>query len=94
MTISFKVTSEEHETIEKIVARAERDGLSTVADRAHLTMDVTATHASGCPLDLAGLLDADEFNFAHDVLGIVRHLDRNTGQLGDCFLPRYSKRED
>lgn len=37
-------------------------------------------------------LDADRFNFAHDVGGIRYHLDRNTGELADCFRPRYSAR--
>ena len=50
-------------------------------------MDITATHANGCPLDLERLLDADDFNFAHDVFGIARHLNRDTGQL-ERFLPR------
>jgi len=53
-------------------------------------MDVTACHANGNKLDLAGLLAADDFNFSHDVFGIYRHIDRDTGKLGNCFRPRYS----
>lgn len=57
------------------------------------TMDITACHANGTPLRLRELLDAPEFDFAHDVLGIRRHIDRTTGQLQDCFLPRFAKAE-
>jgi len=55
-------------------------------------MDVTACHLNGCPLRLQELLDTDTFNFAHDVFGIRRHLSRETGELGDCFLPRFADR--
>lgn len=51
-------------------------------------MDITATHLNGCPLQLQKFLDADDFNFAHDLVGIVNHMDRSTGQLIRCFLPR------
>lgn len=54
-------------------------------------MDVTACHLNGCPLKLAQLLVADDANFAHDVFGIRRHLNRETGKLENCFLPRYAK---
>lgn len=89
--VSFDVSREDAALIERITGRAVRlyakaghtiDGLS-------MLMDVTATHANGCPLKLAELADADEFNFAHDIGGIVRHLDRETGHLGGCFLPRF-----
>lgn len=52
-------------------------------------MDIMYCHES-CPLDLDGLATADDSNFIHDVFGINRHLNRNTGKLEDCFLPRYS----
>lgn len=52
-------------------------------------MDITATHANGCPLRLDDLLAADEFNFGHDVFGIRNCLDRKTGKLMRNFLPRF-----
>jgi hypothetical protein len=55
-----------------------------------IIMDVSATHANGNPLRLEALLNADDFNFMHDVGGIARHLDRDTGKLTNCFLPRFS----
>lgn len=57
------------------------------------SMDIEAAHCNGNPLRLADLLEADDFNFAHDVFGIRRHIDRETGKLGDCFSPRYTERQ-
>jgi len=56
-------------------------------------MDVTACHVNGCPLKLQELLEADDFNFSHDIFGIRRHLNRETGQLENCFLPRFARPE-
>jgi hypothetical protein len=41
-------------------------------------------------LDLQKLLEAPSFDFAHDICGIIRHMDRSTypGNLKDCFRPR------
>lgn len=58
----------------------------------HHQMNVSACHASGNPLRLQDLLDADDFNFAHDVFGIDRHLNRENGELLDFFSPRFSAR--
>lgn len=55
------------------------------------TMDIDACHSNGCPLKLQELLEADDFNFAHDAFGIRAHIDRTTGKLQDCFLPRYAQ---
>tara|TARA_Y100000590_G_C15142431_1_gene796640 strand:- start:196 stop:582 length:387 start_codon:yes stop_codon:yes gene_type:complete len=45
-----------------------------------------------CPdIDLQKMLDFDDFNFAHDLLGIIANLDRADGYpavLTNCFLPR------
>lgn len=54
-------------------------------------MDITACHLNGTPLKLKELLAADAVNFAHDVFGIRRHLNRETGKLEDCFCPRYAE---
>jgi hypothetical protein len=53
-------------------------------------MDLNACHCNGCPLNLRGLLEADESDLLHDLAGIRRHLDRRSGKLGDCFSPRYA----
>lgn len=53
-----------------------------------IIMDLEACHCTGCPLDLQKLLDAPDSDFGHDIFGIRRHMDRSTGELRDCFLPR------
>lgn len=53
-------------------------------------MDLSLCHMSN-PLKLDELMAADNGNFAHDVFGIRRHLNRETGKLEDCFSPRYSR---
>jgi len=40
---------------------------------------------------LKGLLQAENFDFLHDVIGIVNHLNRETGELEDYFVPRYAR---
>ena len=44
-------------------------------------------------LNLSRLLEADAFNFAHDINGIIRHMDRSKypGKLTGCFEPRCSR---
>ena len=39
----------------------------------------------------AWLEDESGFHFAHDFGGILRHFDPITGELVDCFLPRYAR---
>ncbi len=44
------------------------------------------------PLDWPGLLAASDADLGHDVFGIDRHMDRETGKPDDgCFLPRYGQ---
>ena len=92
MILNWKVTREEAEAITAIAHRA--SAMARDAGRVYpvLTadMDITATHNNGCPLNLSALLAAAAGDFAHDIFGIQRHIDRNTGKLGDCFLPRYA----
>ena len=58
-----------------------------------MIMDIEAAHAD-CPLDLQKLLDADEANFYHDVMGIFKNINRKTKKLDNCFVPRFAKREE
>lgn len=88
--ISFKTSRRDSELLniaaDRAVAMARDHGLDYTKSDA--LMDLTACHANGCALDLPKLLAADEFNFAHDAFGIRRYLDRQTGQLTQCFIPR------
>lgn len=89
--ISFEATKDDYLAVGQIVKRAVKIALEVggaVEDTAELSMDLIACHANGCPLDFQRLLDAPVEDFAHDVFGIRRHIDRKTGRLGDCFVPR------
>lgn len=86
----IKISADDDMLICRIVKRAERyrRGLK----RMTLYMDLYAVHWF-TPLRLADLLAADEANFIHDISGITRHLDRETGRLMNNFSPRYARRE-
>ena len=88
--VRFDATPEDTKTIHKIVARTAAEFPGSF-DGIELAMDLTATHLNGCPLNLSGLLGADLGSFGHDVSGIARHIDRETGELTGCFLPRYAQ---
>lgn len=91
--IRKKVTKRDAKLIDKVVDRVQRDVRMNALRRQTFDwhMDVLAVHAT-VGLDLQRLLDADDFNFRHDILGIYTELDRSTGKLGDCFLPRFALR--
>lgn len=77
--------------MKSIVERYERlVGVENV-DRLSTMMDLEACHCNGCPLDLISLLEAaGDADLAHDVAGITRHLNRETGRLENYFRPRYA----
>ena len=52
-------------------------------------MDIAAVHGR-IGLRLEEFAEADDLNFSHDIGGIYKHLNRETGDLEDCFLPRFS----
>lgn len=84
--IKFDASPADSKTISAIAARVSKAWPEY--DVLEARMDLTACHLNGCPLDLAKLLAADDFNLAHDMFGINRHLDRRTGKLTGHFLPR------
>lgn len=89
--IRFAATAAEKALIAEIVKRAYRifpEVLAAGYDGQDLRMDLEAAHSNGCRIDFQKLLDAPQFDFVHDIGGIKRHLDRKTGALGDCFVPR------
>jgi len=73
---------------DRATAMAERAGARY--PKIDALMDIDACHSNGCPLKLRELLATNDFNFAHDIFGIRQHINRRTGDLEDCFLPRYS----
>ena len=81
-------------TISLIAARAVTDVFTAAnelepRDHCVIVMDLDAAHKH-VPMDLPRLLAADPFEFAHDLLGIWEHMNRDTGLLENCFLPRHS----
>jgi len=96
MHIEFaKLDEAQTETVGLIVARAldifKRAGIKR--DSVQIIMDIVATHAK-CPLDLDILLASPDSDFGHDILGIYDNMNRKTGELKNCFVPRCSKREE
>lgn len=89
MAINWNCTKEETLLIGKIADRAIEMGLNR--DKLEVLMDVTAVHINDCKLDLHRFLETDDFNFAHDITGIRRHIDTRNGKLKGCFLPRFAK---
>lgn len=58
-------------------------------DKISWMMDIEAVHKS-MGLKLESLLVTDLLNFVHDLAGIANYLNRKTGQLENCFVPRYA----
>jgi hypothetical protein len=86
----FAISAEDSALVVKIIERVERDRMLARVDGAklNLRMDLVATHANGCPMDFHKLLHAADVDFYHDIFGIGRHIDRTTGELLNCFVPR------
>lgn len=80
-----------YELAAKIMDRAfaEIRWLKNNVDRRSLAMDLHSVPE----LDLPKLLAAPEFDFAHDICGIIRHMDRSScpGKLMNCFWPRCAR---
>jgi len=55
-----------------------------------IIMDIETTNKT-IPLDLSRLLAAPEADFNHDIIGIIQNLNRETGEIENCFSPRYTK---
>lgn len=103
MTVSFHVTRSDALLIGQIVERgypmlkkawgdlSDEKMKKLGADAMSLSMDITACHANGTPLRLQEFLDADDFNFAHDFVGIHNCIDRETGRMTRHFLPRFHR---
>jgi hypothetical protein len=91
--LNLSASGEDYNLIQRIVNRYEalyqRLWPGEPFDRLRAFMDITAVHLNGCPLRLKELLEARDLDFSHDMGGIARHLDRRTGKLTNCFLPRF-----
>lgn len=83
------MTKDEKLTIMKIAERAEEKGL-LLFDRLSLIMDIEVAH-SEFNLRLVDLLEADDYNFAHDIVGIQNNIDRENKKIINFFVPRFAK---
>ncbi len=54
----------------------------------NLKLTLLAVHYNDSELDLKKLLAFDDFNFCHDIGGIVEHFNMQTLKLDGCFMPR------
>jgi len=91
--MNMTTTKEETEIIRKIAKRATAlfNAFGSRYTTINALMNISAAHCNACPLKLAELLAADDFNFSHDIAGIRLNLNRATGKIENCFLPRFSK---
>jgi len=79
---------EKFEKYVEIAKRAEKMGLLAF-DRMSLIMDLQHTDDE-FNLRLDDLLNADDFNFAHDIVGIQRNFNRESKVMDNLFVPRFS----
>lgn len=84
------MTKEESMIMFKILERADKMGIMA-NDRMTLSIDLGVAHKA-TPLDFERLLEADNFNFSHDIVGIQNHVDRERKKMDETFLPRFIKR--
>lgn len=80
----------EDEIVASDIAQRFIDEIDPNATKMTIVMDIMASHTNGCKLKLEALRDSKLSDFVHDVCGINKHIDRETGKLLDCFLPRYA----
>lgn len=88
--MNINTTAQDNAKIMSIIARA--DGLGISKNFLTTYGDLVACHLNGCPLDLDAMLTGGSADFAHDIHGIAGNIDRNTGKLLNCFLPRFAAR--
>ena len=81
------LTNTDLQLVLKIVARALKMKLILKKEKVDLDMDISAVQIKN-KLNLQKLLGFPDFDFAHDVCGMQRHIDRETGELKNCFCPR------
>jgi hypothetical protein len=82
---------EENSLIQQIAERAARMYKKYGRDvqSSYIESELRIVHFEIKPLHLKHLLEASDFNFMHDILGIHNHLDILDGSL-KRFLPRFA----
>ena len=91
MEFNLQSNENDFDLICEIAKKAE--GLNLLHhDRMSMIMDLELAHQK-FNLRLEEFLNADHFNFAHDILGIQSNIDRQNLKFDGFFLPRYTKPE-
>lgn len=77
--------------MEKVVQRAvfHYSQFGVVLDPVRLTLDLSAVKTLIPNICFKALLESEDDDFAHDIFGVVKNLNRETGHLENNFLPRY-----
>lgn len=86
--MNIVLQGEDLEIVNKIIERAENMNLLG-SDRVSLLMDINIAHKT-FNLRLNDFLEADDFNFSHDIVGIQNHVNRESKTMEDFFLPRFA----
>ena len=73
----------------KIAQRAEAMDLYT-GERFTFLMDIENADKA-FNMRLEDWLNADDFNFAHDVIGIINNIDRRNPKDFNLFVPRFAE---
>ncbi len=92
--VSFECSAADHALVEIIIKRAIARDLIPRRQKTHHTMNLTAAHCNGCPLDLYRMATWErDFDIAHDLYALDKHVSRDTGKITDpFFVPRFAKR--
>jgi hypothetical protein len=91
--LNWKTSKEDLDLISKIADRflsAPEIRCYSRANKIDVIRDIEAAHNNGCPIELYRLANAEGLDFFHDVIGIINNINRETGKLDNCFLPRFA----
>lgn len=94
MFTNFDIADDLRAHIRTILGRLDEFDPDPARERTPIYMDLIACHNGGCPLDFAAMAEFEDFSqVGHDIAGISRHLDRETGKLKGFFHPRFALEE-
>lgn len=90
-TLNWAISPQDMALVSKIAERGVEMGAAckVTVDAQLAMMDVACVHCNGTPLKLLQMLMASPDDFSHDFVGIMRHVNRKTGQLMGDFKPRF-----
>lgn len=88
----YSATEEEKDIMSQIVDRVLpiAEQLGAVYYKELLIADMDLCHTNAYRIDLDRMLQGNIGDVGHDVFGINKYLDRSTGELTHCFVPRFA----